>query len=58
MVKYLQLGNKTSDDYMTYELDISSLNTNYYFGLYVYEYVNEGYEGGAHVDIKRIKLVK
>ena len=58
MVKYLQLGNKTSDDYMTYELDISSLNTNYYFGLYVCEYVNEGHEGGAHVDIKRIKLVK
>ena len=58
MVKSLQLGNKISGDYVTYELDISSLNTNYYFGLYVYEYIYEGDEGGVHVDIKRIELVK
>ena len=58
MVKHLQLGTKISGDYVTYELDISSLNTNYYFGLYVYEYIYEGREGGIHVDIKRIELVK
>ena len=58
MVKSVEIGNSESNGYKTYELDISSLNSNYNLGIYVYEYVAKGDEGGVHVDIKRIELVK